>query len=864
MAVQADGRILVGGQFTTLGGVARNRLARLNADGTPDLGFDPGANDKIYSLALQADGKVLLGGLFTTAGGGPRNRVARLNADGTLDAGFNPDMDAQVYGVTLQGDGLILVGGSFSTVGGVARSRLARLTNDAATQILSAPDATQVLWTRSGTTPEVTQVTFENSTDGGSTWTPLGAGTRVGTSANWQLTGLALTGSGQIRALGRTVGGYLNGSSGLVETVGTYSGFPAPEIAITGNGVNIGKGDLTPSTSDFTDFGSQAVAAGNIARTFTVLNNGAALLKLGNIAISGAAAGDFTVITAPVSTVAVGGSTTFTVRFDPSVAGLRTATLSLPNDDADENPFTFAVQGAGSGLGSPDTFNATVVGSPLDAFVVQPDGKIIVADTFSSILGVARNNIARLNADNTLDTGFNPNANANVYSAALQADGKIVIGGAFTTVAGVPCNRIARLKADGTLDPGFSVNLNGAVYAVVIQSDGKILISGTFTTVGVTTRNRIARLNADGTLDTNFNPNAGGTCYTMALQPDGKIVVGGTFTTVGGTTRNNLARLKADGTLDTAFNPNASSTVNCIALQPDGKLLVGGTFTTIVGTTRNRFARLNADGTLDTAFNPNVNEAVYSLALQADGRIVLGGFFTSVGGTTRNRAARVNADGTLDADFNPDTNNTVFGVALQADGQVLIGGSFTTAGGVTRSRFARLINEAAAQTLTIPDATQLLWTRAGTAPEVEQVTFERSTDGGTTWTLLGAGTRVTNTAHWQITGLTLGGTGQVRARGRTSGGYNNSSSGLVETTANYSGLILPDITLTLLRTGNTVDLSWPIAGAEGLQLQSVTSLAGTPVWTVEAATITTNSGYYHVLLPANTGNRFFRLATVPQ
>ena len=66
-------------------------IARLNADGTLDTGFNPNANNDVYSIALQADGKILLGGRFTTIGGVQRNYIARLNADGTLDTGFNPN-----------------------------------------------------------------------------------------------------------------------------------------------------------------------------------------------------------------------------------------------------------------------------------------------------------------------------------------------------------------------------------------------------------------------------------------------------------------------------------------------------------------------------------------------------------------------------------------------------------------------------------------------------------------------------------------------------------------------------------------------------------------------------------------------------
>jgi len=86
--LQADNKILVGGQFSSLGGEVRARIGRLNADGTLDADFNPGANGTVYALVVQADGKIVVGGSFTTLGGETHNFIGRLNADGTPDATF--------------------------------------------------------------------------------------------------------------------------------------------------------------------------------------------------------------------------------------------------------------------------------------------------------------------------------------------------------------------------------------------------------------------------------------------------------------------------------------------------------------------------------------------------------------------------------------------------------------------------------------------------------------------------------------------------------------------------------------------------------------------------------------------------------
>jgi uncharacterized delta-60 repeat protein len=317
--------------------------------------------------------------------------------------------------------------------------------------------------------------------------------------------------------------------------------------------------------------------------------------------------------------------------------------------------------------------------------------------------------------------------------------------------------------------------------------------------VGGTGLNRIARVAANSTLDTGFYPNPNGDVRSVAVQADGKILLGGGFTAVGGTTRNRIARVSANGTLDAGFNPNATSLnngVRSVALQADGQILLGGDFTSVGGTTRSGIARVAANGTLDASFNPNAYTDVLSVAVQADGQILLGGGFTSMGGTMRNRIARVASNGTLDASFNPNADSEVYSVAVQADGKILLGGHFATVGGTARISFARLLNDPAAQTLSATDTSQVIWTRGGSTPEIALVTVEQSTDNGTTWTALGSATRMGSTANWQLTGLNLPTSVQLRARGRTSGGNNNGSSGLIEQVASFSGLLPPEIDVT--------------------------------------------------------------------
>ena len=376
-----------------------------------------------------------------------------------------------------------------------------------------------------------------------------------------------------------------------------------------------------------------------------------------------------------------------------------------------------------------DDFNPNI--DPNDTLVlvtvVQPDGKILIGGIFRTVSGVTRNNIARLNPDGTLDTGFNPNANGTVDTIAMQADGKILAGGVFNTIGGQTRNRIARLDAVTGLADSWNPNANVDVRSIAVQADGKILAGGVFNTIGGQTRNFIARIDAVTGLADSWNPNAtvgvntiaiGVT--TIAVQPDGKILVGGSFSaangnSIGGQMRNYIARLDATTGLADSFDPNANSDVSSIAVQADGKILAGGDFNganSIGGQPRNFIARLDPATGLADSFDPNANSDVFSIAVQADGKILAGGLFNganSIGGQTRNRIARLDATTGLADSFDPNANMQIDAIAVQADGKVLVGGSFTTVapnGGaaVTRNFIARLYGDATGST----PASQLL------------------------------------------------------------------------------------------------------------------------------------------------------------
>ena len=446
------------------------------------------------------------------------------------------------------------------------------------------------------------------------------------------------------------------------------------------------------------------------------------------------------------------------------------------------------------------TLNLGTVGNFVVATAVQPDGKILIGGIFTTVLGVARNNIARLNPDGTLDTAFAPNADSNVYSIAVQADGNILAGGLFSSIGGQTRNRIARLDATTGLADSFNPNANGEVDSIAVQADGKILAGGLFhgaNSIGGQTRNHIARLDATTGLADSFDPNANDDVISITVQTDGKILAGGFFNganSIGGQTRNHIARLDAVTGLADSFDPDASDAVISVAVQADGKVLAGGYFNFIGGELRNRIARLNATTGLPDSFDPHASNDVFSIAVQADGKVLAGGSFDNVGGQIRNHIARLDATTGLADSFDPNANSIVISIAALADGKILASGDFTSIGGQTRSLFSRLSNDTAALQNLVVTQTTITWARSGSSPQFTRVTFESSPDR-VNYTFLGNG--VSSGSNWTLTGLSLliGQNIYIRARGYyRSGGYNGSES-LTESVRNIF-LTGPDPTPT--------------------------------------------------------------------
>lgn len=753
---------------------------------TDFLGYPSGTSDDTgVAMIVQADGMIYIGGTANFGATSLDFALARYHPGGVLDAGFGtagkvstafsttPNTD-QATCMVQQADGKIILGG-FTYKNFNADFALVRYLTPASSANADLASVTSATATITPVTASVYACTVPTAT----------SSITVTATAADPLASISING-GTVSVSTRTA--TLNG---LAFGVNTFSIGVTAEDGVTTHAYTL---QITRPMSSNANLSNLTFTPGSFSPSFAPATTSYAI-TVGNPVNA--------VTVRPTkadaaASITVNGTSVVSGQSSPAInlgVGDNVISVVVTAQDGMTKTYTIQVMRAGAGPGDVESgFSVTMTGTAPSVYAtgLQPDGRIVIGGLFGTVGGSTRNNVARVQSQGQVDTGFNPDANAMVRCLAVQADGRVILGGDFTQVGGVNRDRLARVNPDGTLDTSFNPAPDYPVSSVVVQPDGKILIAGGFTSLGATPRKSVARLLESGAVDPSFDPGVGtnAAILHLALQEDGKVLISGAFTTVSDVPHTGVARLTSTGAVDAGFaNPAVAGTnaaVTCTSLQADGKVVIGGNFTTVGGVAHVGLARLNANGTVDGSFTTGVGNSVamanvWSLARQADGRLLVAGTYDSIGGVTREGLARLTPTGSVDTAFmlrgatSMGASVGFLGVQLLTDGKVLVAGPHLA--GATPAYFSRLINDVATQSLSAPTASSLLWQRAGSVPEAQQAAFDVSTNGGSTWTALGNATRVTG--GWQLTGVSPPAGGIIRGRARVAGGQYNGSSGFV-------------------------------------------------------------------------------------
>ncbi|MBK9495694.1 MAG: delta-60 repeat domain-containing protein [Xanthomonadales bacterium] len=542
-----DGRVLVGGSFTQLGGQTAQRIGRLLSSGARDTSFSASVDGTVLDILTTNDGNSVIAGSFLTVNGVSRSHIARLSPEGVLDGDFQVALDQQVFALAALADGRVIAGGDFS----------------------------------GGFTPRIMAI---NTLGQLSTFPPSGASQSV--RALLTLPDDSVLVGGKFASLG----GVTRSGIGRVEAHGQLDTTFGP----------VHDGSVITAAVHMPD--RHWLVAGDF-----VVFDGLPRQNLARVDSRGR-------VTIPV----FGAS-------NPNLNGVPLAMAALADGRAViAGDFTSAYgQGAGnlirvnadlSGRDSFAQFPAQTDG-PIRALAVQADGKILLGGDFTQVNGVSRLGIARLNASGTLDSAFNANmaAGSSVRALAVSAAGEIFVGGSFTTVGGIARNHLVKLNTTGGVDAIFNPAPNARVDTLLLAPDGGVWVGGEFTSIVSTSRVRVARITGTGGLDSSFNANLSAASVArvqaVALQADGRVWIGGTA--------GFLSRRLASGATDFSFSASANGSITGILLGLDGKALITGSFSTLAGLGRSGIGRLVAvDRAADQAafYQPQLSKFFWSLS----------------------------------------------------------------------------------------------------------------------------------------------------------------------------------------------------------------------------------------------------------
>ena len=669
--------LFIGGNFSTLGAVARSEVAAIDLSTYELTDFDPDVvphnNNTTYALELSSDGSILyIGGNIDGVNGGDavRGFLAAVTTSDGLATAFDPDLNSPAYALALSSDDSTLyVGGSFDEVnaGDVGQSYLAAF--DTATS-----EATGFLPTVDGViyavalssddsvvyaTGDSNQVQSFDSTTGDA----------LDLNLSLSNTGRALVLSSGDETL--YVGGSFSTAAilvgqGFVFNETTDERLPEFPIITTelvdtvyasvsdGDGGWYVSGDFTDVGGEVTDGVAHILSNGSVDPAFLPTLDGA----IGK-ALALSSDGETLYVGGTISTVNSGTSRLLVAAFDTSDGSVlafnphdttlltEVTALALSPDDG-----TIYVGSRGWESGSALLAFDAVTGDPASVFnthgvvggrvysiELSNDGETLyVGGSFTEVDdgGTLRNRIAAFDTTTGEPTSFDPNADGDVRTLKLNGDESLLyVGGAFGSVGGQGWDQFAAIDPVTGLATSLDAQILGdpeTVLAIELSGDeSSIYIGGeSFTAVGGQPRQYFAEIDADSGVATSLDFDLDGGVQTISAAGDGKIFVGGAFVSSNRTTTGKLFSIDLSDNALTSFAPVPNNTVRALALSSDDSLLyAGGDFTDVnSGTTRNYLAVFDTSTGDATDFAPSESDmtTAYTLTLAPeDDELYFGG-----------------------------------------------------------------------------------------------------------------------------------------------------------------------------------------------------------------------------------------------
>jgi uncharacterized delta-60 repeat protein len=642
IAVQSDGRIIIGCSDGRHVSRDLGSVLRFNVDGSLDNSFDEGArlSGRADRIIVQPDDKVILAGLGFRYNNQSKGKLIRLNENGSLDTGFNQNIYkiSTIGAVELQEDGKIIVGGELSPNQFDLEANIVRLQSNGQIDTsflhgsgfkgkvtsLSVDDDQRMIV--GGENLEYYQNVAIHSLvrlfPNGSLDTSFQYNPKFPWPWKQKILGAHKRQGGKLFVYGYFNSPYIFEFCEIIESNGAVDSTFSLDLL---EGFN-----LSIETNDFYAVSQSdgKIILKKYYRPGPIRFHSNGLFDTTFNPVSGLNDNAYRIVLLKDQNVLISGDFNFYFNHHaPNLVLINSHgefLKSLPTDTL------------GHTLSGISAINSeTEVGG---------DGSFILETSKEG-----KRNLLRFLPDGSLDPSFmlKSGFDGSVYSVVSLINGKYLVAGSFKNYDNSGKNYLVRLNNDGSLDMSFSLDnqIMKEIYHAVIQADNKILI---YVEVSSTSK-LIYRLHPNGAIDNSWSTGTGfkssSGSISIIVQPDGKVIAAGTFSEFNGYLRNNIVRLNKNGSIDLTFRIGTGFTSRVIKVrtQSNGKLVAIGDFFGYNNQAIRGIARLNPDGSLDQTFNPGkaFNRQVRDFVILNDGSFIAVGDFISYDGVGRNRIVKI-------------------------------------------------------------------------------------------------------------------------------------------------------------------------------------------------------------------------------